>query len=279
MAIQNSGPISLADIAAEFGGSAPHSLSEYYGAASGIPASGGITMGDFYAASAVTAITLTGDHKEINLRSEAINLGWDGVSALEFVIDTGATCWSDDTNIAALTTGTNFPAGLTITNKGKIMGRGGNGGNLSNMNGGAGGPALELEVPVTIDNSQGYIGGGGGGGAATEPKPQGGTPNDPNLQNWTNVRLGGGGGAGGGLSDNSYDHISATTATTQGTFTLSANNTITPVGSSGTQLVSSSIANAFVAANNTAGTHDSTGGGNGGTYTYQSTIFLTGNIF
>jgi hypothetical protein len=235
-------------------------------------------MGDFYAASAVTAITLTGDHQQINLRSEAVNMGWDGVSALEFIIDTGAVCWSNNTNIAALTTGTDFPAGLTIINKGKIMGRGGNGGNLNNMNGRVGGPALELEVPVTIDNSQGYIGGGGGGGAATEPKPQGNPPNDPNLQDWTNVRLGGGGGAGGGRSNNSYDHISATSDTTQATFTLSANTANIPVGSSGTQLVSSSIANAFVAANNTAGTHDSTGGGNGGTYTYQATIFLNGPI-
>lgn len=37
MALPNQGPISLADIAAEFGGSTPHSLSEYYGVAPGIP--------------------------------------------------------------------------------------------------------------------------------------------------------------------------------------------------------------------------------------------------
>ena len=42
MVLQTSGAISLADIAAEFGGSAPHSLSEYYGAATGVPASGAI---------------------------------------------------------------------------------------------------------------------------------------------------------------------------------------------------------------------------------------------
>lgn len=57
MALQTSGPISLADIAAEFGGSAPHSLSEYYRggglvpdtpANSGIPTSGAISLSDFY---------------------------------------------------------------------------------------------------------------------------------------------------------------------------------------------------------------------------------------
>lgn len=54
MALQTSGPISLADIQTEFGGSNPISISEYYGAAAGIPASGVISIGDFYGASAVT---------------------------------------------------------------------------------------------------------------------------------------------------------------------------------------------------------------------------------
>ena len=49
----SSGPISLADIAGEFGGSTPHSLSEYYGVASGVPASGAIDFADFYGTSAV----------------------------------------------------------------------------------------------------------------------------------------------------------------------------------------------------------------------------------
>ena len=51
MALQSSGPISLLDIANEFGGSTPHSLSEYYGADSGIPSSGAISIGNFYGAS------------------------------------------------------------------------------------------------------------------------------------------------------------------------------------------------------------------------------------
>lgn len=55
MALPSSGQLSLADIAGEFGGTAPHSLSEYYGAASGIPTSGQISISDFYGASAVSA--------------------------------------------------------------------------------------------------------------------------------------------------------------------------------------------------------------------------------
>ena len=64
MPLQTSGPISLADIAAEFGGSAPHSLSEYYRggglvpdtpANAGIPTSGSISLSDFYGGDATVA--------------------------------------------------------------------------------------------------------------------------------------------------------------------------------------------------------------------------------
>ena len=48
MALQSSGPISLNDVAGEFSGSTPHSLSEYYGVASGVPGSGTISLSDFY---------------------------------------------------------------------------------------------------------------------------------------------------------------------------------------------------------------------------------------
>ena len=57
MALQSSGQISLLNVATEFGGSAPHSLSEYYGAAAGIPSSGTISLGDFYGKSSAVSIT------------------------------------------------------------------------------------------------------------------------------------------------------------------------------------------------------------------------------
>ena len=50
MALQSSGPISLADIQTEFGGSNPIGLNEYYGVDTGIPSSGQISIGDFYGA-------------------------------------------------------------------------------------------------------------------------------------------------------------------------------------------------------------------------------------
>lgn len=62
MPLQSSGLISLLDIQNEFGGSNPIGIDEYYGVAPGIPASGLISLDDFYGASAcdtTTAPTLT----------------------------------------------------------------------------------------------------------------------------------------------------------------------------------------------------------------------------
>tara|TARA_R100001198_G_C5214455_1_gene198668 strand:- start:726 stop:1223 length:498 start_codon:yes stop_codon:yes gene_type:complete len=55
MAIVSSGAVSLSDIATEFGGSAPHSLSEYYGDGNA-PSSGEIQLAeDFYGTSSSIA--------------------------------------------------------------------------------------------------------------------------------------------------------------------------------------------------------------------------------
>ena len=53
MALQSSGQIKLSEIAAEFGGSAPHALSEYYGSDT-VPSSGQISFSNFYGTSAFT---------------------------------------------------------------------------------------------------------------------------------------------------------------------------------------------------------------------------------
>jgi len=64
MALQNSGSISLLDIATEFGGTTPHSLSEYYKggglvpnipANANVPTSSTIALSQFYGASAVVS--------------------------------------------------------------------------------------------------------------------------------------------------------------------------------------------------------------------------------
>lgn len=48
MPLPSSGAISLLDVATEFGGTSPHALNEYYAAAAGVPASGVISLSDFY---------------------------------------------------------------------------------------------------------------------------------------------------------------------------------------------------------------------------------------
>lgn len=53
MALQSSGSIALSEIQAEFGGSNPISISEYYGEDTGIPASGTISFSDFYGTSSI----------------------------------------------------------------------------------------------------------------------------------------------------------------------------------------------------------------------------------
>ncbi len=68
MTLPASGTITLSQIAAEFGGTAPHNLTEYYRggtyvantpANSGIPTSGAIKLTDFYGASAFSAVSRT----------------------------------------------------------------------------------------------------------------------------------------------------------------------------------------------------------------------------
>jgi hypothetical protein len=77
MTLPSSGTITIAQIAAEFGGDAPHSLSEYYRGGSyvtanntNVPTSGTIALSDFYSAVkqifyAATGgtITTSGDYK------------------------------------------------------------------------------------------------------------------------------------------------------------------------------------------------------------------------
>lgn len=89
--------------------------------------------------------------------------------AVSFQVLTGVTVGSTSTSLAAMRTGT-WPEGVNvfIENAGRIQGKGGaggTGGGFSNASAGqAGGTALLVEHPTTIDNTDGEIWGGGGGG-------------------------------------------------------------------------------------------------------------------
>jgi hypothetical protein len=82
MALQTSGPISLNDIQAEFGGSAPTSITEYYRggslvpdtvANSGIPTSGTISLTDFYGAVAAPPVTVTLTNRTVAISSDFLS--------------------------------------------------------------------------------------------------------------------------------------------------------------------------------------------------------------
>jgi hypothetical protein len=170
MPLPTTGPISLGNIATEFGDTPPHSMSEFYGAASGIPVSGAISIGSFYGAASNFVATITSNVQELNLRTWLISLGWNQTAPATVTIASGVYVWSDNTSVPALNMGGSFPGGLTLINNGYIIGKGGNGGYMvaatrAYVNPTAGGPAIALTGPISIDNTNGYIGGGGGGGS------------------------------------------------------------------------------------------------------------------
>lgn len=82
MALQTSGPISLDDLQNEFGGSNPISLSEYYGAASGVPTSGTISLGDFYGTSNLITLSVV----SANSANDATALSITGAQAGDLLI-------------------------------------------------------------------------------------------------------------------------------------------------------------------------------------------------
>lgn len=184
MALQGSGQISLNDIATEFGGTAPHSLSEYYSAASGVPASGEISFSDFYGKANIFAFSITSHTANGNLSSLATSAGWDGSSPIQCTVNSGVYVYSTSTSGRGLLVNV---AGAKIVNSGRIIGMGGKGGNAmqGNTDGGengySGGAALEITAAnVTVQNNSGaFIAGGGGGGGGS-------------------IRYGGGGGGAGG---------------------------------------------------------------------------------
>lgn len=99
MALQSSGQITLNDIAGEFGGSVPHSLSEYYAAASGIPGSGQIKFSDFYGASAALNLIISANTMNLDLYSAFTSAGQDpsSVALFNITINSGVTIYSSNT--------------------------------------------------------------------------------------------------------------------------------------------------------------------------------------
>lgn len=113
-------------------------------------------------------LTITSGAAEYNVRTQA-GTPTDAVDVV-VIVNSGALVNPNSTAGWALRFGTGWTAGSTfrLNNSGTITGAGGNGsnGSASPSDGGAGGPAINLDGnSVSIDNTSGYIQGGGGGGS------------------------------------------------------------------------------------------------------------------
>lgn len=186
MALQTSGKITLLDIQGEFGGTAPHTLKEYYGEG-GAPASGTISIQDFYGLSSNTDIGDVASFTTVNGQDtlKQITISTYISSGGQLTLPSNLWVWTDSTATPAII----IDIPCTLVNNGKIIGMGGAGGNTT-QNGQDGGPAIKINSGVSgvtiVNNSGAYIAGGGGGGGPGSGSSAG------------TRRIGGGGGAGGG---------------------------------------------------------------------------------
>lgn len=219
MAIPGPGvAISMNTIATEFGGTVPHSLSEYYRGGglvpntptnAAIPTSGQIAMGNFYGSANRTqiALTISGNTYNYDVYANRGPTYVAGASDITVTVNPGVTVGSTATPTYAMLVPSAFnPADtVTIINQGTIQGMGGGGANgaaapfappgfaaYPGSPGAGGGSALYVNRPTTITNNGTVASGGGGGGGGAGVFG----PASPKVPQTANGGGGGGGGAG-----------------------------------------------------------------------------------
>ena len=182
MALQTSGQIALNDVNVELGNSGTAQIDMNSAAVRGLfgIASGQISMANGYGKANSFSLTISSSTQEANLNTLATAAGWDGSTSVDVTINSGVYLWSDDTANPGLLV--NIPC--SITNYGKIIGKGGSGGA---NNGGTGLSVTSSGVSITNASGAYIAGGGGGGGTGLYFNA------NPGL-----YMAGGGGGAGGG---------------------------------------------------------------------------------
>jgi len=152
------------------------------------------SMLDFIGRSAAFSFTISSNQTNANLRTLAVNAGWNQSSKVVATIGSGVYISSNATGTPGLTVNGSFPGGVDLINNGFIIGMGGAGGGgghyTDGFAGAGGGLALSVSVAVTVTNN-GTIGGGGGGGGGGAAYSY----FDPFINNI--VYFGGGGGGGG----------------------------------------------------------------------------------
>jgi len=117
--------------------------------------------------------TISANTANYDLRAAAVTAGWnqsDPVVA-NVTVNSGVRCYATTTGVRGFSVPATFPALSTIeiNHAGDTIGKGGNGGNgqPAGFAGSAGGTAMYLRFPVTLNNTGKIEGGGGGGGGGT----------------------------------------------------------------------------------------------------------------
>ena len=193
MALQASGAISLSDLATEFGDTTPNSMSEFYAGGSlvgtnnaSVPASGAITLANFYSATAAIVLDITSSASEQNILTLATAAGYNAsTDSTPIIVNVASGVTISGSTTHALRTGAlNANSDLTINISGSVDGYTGANGGLVAQAGSAGGDALFFE---TLTGGSGtYI---------------------VNVLSGANLRGGGGGGGGGGQRGRRYAYL------------------------------------------------------------------------
>ena len=173
MGLPASGAISLNNVNVELGNTATAQIDMNSAAARGLfgIGSGTISMSDGHGKSSQFSFSIASNAYNANLATLATAAGWNGSSELIATIEPNVYCTSRHYLAYGLIINGSFPGGVTLINRGFIVGRGGNGGTgatSSNASpGGTGGTALIIQSPVSIYNYGTIAGGGGGGGGGS----------------------------------------------------------------------------------------------------------------
>jgi len=206
MALPASGAISLNQVNVELGSAGTTSINMNQSTVRTLfgVSSGAISMSNGYGKANQFAFSITSAQTNANLRTLAVNAGWNQSTKVVATINSGVVMTSDTVGTPGLTINGAWPSGIELVNNGTIVGRGGNagaGGSATGYSigaktpgsaGAAGGLALTISVAASIRNNGTIAGGGGGGGGAGGFTVQQGTPKDV-----TYLLFGGGGGGGG----------------------------------------------------------------------------------
>jgi hypothetical protein len=272
----------MAMIAAEFGGTVPHSLSEYYRGGglvpnvsqnAAIPTSGAIAMGNFYGSTnrSVINLTIATNTQNYNVFDNRGPTYIAGISDITVTVNAGVSVGSVSTGSFAMLVSSAFNVGdtVTIVNNGTIIGAGGAGGGGGDgfaspgYSGNNGGSALSISRPTRITNNSTVAGGGGGAGG-------GGA-----FSTFSGTRGGGGGGGGAGFNGGNGGAGSATTfpggAGNPGTLTAGGSGGAGGAGLGG----SGGIGGGQGAAGAVGGTSSQAAGGAGG----SPGNYVVGNSF